>query len=161
MSLRASAHTGVAIRFPKPSSPDEGHLPLPMGEVPRRGGEGVFYPLSHFVTAPPEWEPRGKRIATSAAGLLAMTCVIRRLPEYPGDCHTSDIGHWFAMTASILVLTGSQWQRLLECGNIKCGRPLVARRGFSQKNSVTLSSYVFWARPSGQRSRPPPGSQTD
>ena len=19
---------------------------------------------------------------------------------YPGDCHTSDIGHWFAMTAS-------------------------------------------------------------
>ena len=37
---------------------DEGNLPLPMGEVPQRGGEGSICPLSHFVTAPPEWEPR-------------------------------------------------------------------------------------------------------
>ena len=21
-----------------------------------------------------------------------------KIPEPPGDCHTSDIGHWFAMT---------------------------------------------------------------
>ena len=28
-----------------------------MGEVPRRGGEGVFYTLGHFMTAPPKWEP--------------------------------------------------------------------------------------------------------
>ena len=88
-------------RKPFPLETDEG-LASPYGRgAPERGGEGVFYPLSHFVTAPPKWEPRGKRIATSAAGLLAMTCVIRRLPEYPGDCHTSDIGHWFAMTTSI------------------------------------------------------------
>ena len=33
--------------------------PLPMGEVPPGGGRrGLFYPLSHFVTAPPKWEPR-------------------------------------------------------------------------------------------------------
>ena len=71
VSLRASVHTGVAIRFPclplgeggsrvsRKRETDEGHLSLPMGEVPQRGGEGDFYPLSHFVTAPPEWEPRG------------------------------------------------------------------------------------------------------
>ena len=27
---------------------DEGHLPLPMGEVPGRGGEGDTYPLSRL-----------------------------------------------------------------------------------------------------------------
>ena len=97
MSLRASPQTGVAIRFPKafPSGEggsrvprkretDEGYLPLPMGEVPPEGGgeggEGEFHPLSHFVTAPPEWEPRGsqggakggrrKRIATPVCGLV-------------------------------------------------------------------------------------------
>ena len=39
---------------------------------PGRGGEGLFYPLSHFVTAPPEWEPRGRgeRIATPVCGLV-------------------------------------------------------------------------------------------
>ena len=52
---------------------DEGHLPLPLGEVPE-AERACDYPLSHFVTAPPKWEPRGT------------------------DCHTSDIGHWFAMT---------------------------------------------------------------
>ena len=85
-------------RKPSPLETDEG-LASPYGRgAPERGGEGVFYPLSHFVTAPPKWEPRGERIATSAAGLLAMTCVIRRLPEYPGDCHTSDIGRLLAKT---------------------------------------------------------------
>ncbi len=39
---------------------DEGYLPLPMGEVPLEGAERAYFcPLSHFVTAPPEWEPRG------------------------------------------------------------------------------------------------------
>ena len=84
------AHTGVAIRIPKPSpsggaprsesksnncqwqllhnvkvaraSPASARrmraLPLPMGEVPRRGGEDLFCPLSHCVTALPKWEPR-------------------------------------------------------------------------------------------------------
>ncbi len=85
-------------RKPFPLETDEG-LASPYGRgAPGRGGEGEFYPLSHFVTAPPKWEPRGERIATSAAGLLAMTCVIRRLPEYPGDCHTSDIGRLLAKT---------------------------------------------------------------
>ena len=31
-----------------------------MGEVPLEGAERAYFcPLSHFVTAPPEWEPRG------------------------------------------------------------------------------------------------------
>ena len=62
------------LRVPRKRETDEGHLPLPLGEVPGRGGEGFFCPLSHFVTAPPEWEPRKT------------------------DCRTSDIGHWLAMT---------------------------------------------------------------
>ena len=37
---------------------DEGNLSLPMREMPQKVGEGEFYPLSHFVTAPPKWEPR-------------------------------------------------------------------------------------------------------
>jgi len=45
-------------RVPRKRETDEGYLPRPMGEVSGRGGEGDIYPLSHFVTAPPEWEPR-------------------------------------------------------------------------------------------------------
>ena len=37
---------------------DEGNLPLPMREMSQKVGEDEFYPLSHFVTAPPKWEPR-------------------------------------------------------------------------------------------------------
>ena len=55
---------------------DEG-LASPYGRGAPQGRRGRIYPLSHFVTAPPEWEPRGTRGT---------------------DCHTSDIGHWFAMT---------------------------------------------------------------
>ena len=130
MSLRGSVHTAVAIRLSKPSLgvvlraanqnltiasgncttmyrwhgvavTDEG-LASPLWERCPKGAERAFFTLSvGFAASPLRGEPRGKRIATSAAGLLAMTCVIRRLPEYPGDCHTSDIGHWFAMTTSI------------------------------------------------------------
>ena len=40
-------------------------LPLPYGRGAPDGAErACVYPLSHFVTAPPEWEPREKRIAT-------------------------------------------------------------------------------------------------
>ena len=60
MSLRTIPQDGVALSKNSLRSQSV-PLPLPMGEVPRRGGEGLFYPLSHFVTAPPEWEPRGER----------------------------------------------------------------------------------------------------
>ena len=73
LSLRTSAHTGVAIRTPKafPSGEggsrvprkretDEG-LASPYGRGAPQGRRGRFYPLSHFVTAPPKWEPRGTR----------------------------------------------------------------------------------------------------
>ena len=48
---------------------DEG-LASPHGRgAPGRGGEGDFYLLSHFVTAHPEREPRGMRIATPVCAL--------------------------------------------------------------------------------------------
>ena len=51
---------GAGSRVSRKRETDEGYLPLPMGEVPLEGAERVyFFPLSHFVTAPPEWEPRG------------------------------------------------------------------------------------------------------
>ena len=46
-------------------------LPLPYGRGAPDGAErACVYPLSHFVTAPPEWEPREKRIATPVCGLV-------------------------------------------------------------------------------------------
>ena len=85
---------------------DEGYLPLPMGEAPGRGGEGSICPLSHFVTAPrvgAKGEARENGLPHQSADWFAMTCVIREFQEYPGDCHTSDVGHWFAMTSSVSV----------------------------------------------------------
>ena len=52
-------------RVPRKRKTDEG-LASPYGRG-AEGEEGDIFPLSHFVTAPPEWEPRGKRIATSGA----------------------------------------------------------------------------------------------
>ena len=96
--------TGVAIRSPKPSpvgkvartTPASARrmraLPLPMGEVPRMGRRGRIYPLSHFVTAPPKWEPRGERIVTGGnpwkgprqcEHWLAMTFFFGSFPEHP------------------------------------------------------------------------------
>ena len=45
MSLRTSVATLVWQSVPLPGAP--------------QGRRERFYPLSHFVTAPPEWEPRG------------------------------------------------------------------------------------------------------
>ena len=46
-------------------------LLLPYGRGAPDGAERArVYPLSHFVTAPPEWEPREKRIATPVCGLV-------------------------------------------------------------------------------------------
>ena len=33
---------------------------------------------------------------------VGISWIIREFLVYPGDCHTSDVGHWFAMTAFIL-----------------------------------------------------------
>ena len=51
MSLRTSVATLVWQSVPLPS----------LWERCPAGAERAFYPLSHFVTAPPEWEPRGER----------------------------------------------------------------------------------------------------
>ena len=74
MSLRASAHTGVApsgdslrsqsvtpafpageggLRVPRKRETDEGHLPLPLGEVPGRGGEGFILPSQSLRDSSP------------------------------------------------------------------------------------------------------------
>ena len=73
MSLRGRPEADVAIRILSlppwgrwhgAAVTDEG-LASPYGRgAPGRGGEGDFYLLSHFVTAHPEWEPRGMRIVT-------------------------------------------------------------------------------------------------
>ena len=135
-------------RKPSPLETDEG-LASPYGRgAPERGGEGVFYPLSHFVTAPPKWEPRGERIATSAAGLLAMTCVIRRLPEYPGDCHTSDIGRLLAKTRVNCRFScrGGQWPPLQE--NLQFTHVFARRRPMSlvwpSRDSHRSQSVSLW-----------------
>ena len=45
---------------------------------------------SHWRGNPPDFQ-------TSTLGNLGFYA-------YPGDCHTSDIGHWFAMTLYILAI---------------------------------------------------------
>ena len=65
-------------------------MPLPMGEVPPEGGgEGEFYPLSHFVTAPPEVEPRGDEgngLPHQSADWFAMTIPISVHTKRKTDC---------------------------------------------------------------------------
>ena len=51
----------------------KGSLASPYGRGAPKGRRGRFYPLSHCVTAPPEWEPRGKRIVTGGGHWFAMT----------------------------------------------------------------------------------------
>ena len=52
------AHTGVAIPLKCPRTLER--VPcLSLWERCPAGAERAFYPLSHCVTAPPEWEPRG------------------------------------------------------------------------------------------------------
>ena len=116
-------NTGVAIRSPKPSphgeggsrvprkrETDEGNLPLPMGEVPQRGGEGDFYPLSRLRRQLPQSgsqggtrenegkrgktrENEGERIATPVCGLVRndMCCTRaggkNRIQPHPPDRH--------------------------------------------------------------------------
>ena len=81
----ASGNCTIMYRWHGIAVTDEGNLPLPMGEVPGQGGEGDLYPLSHFVTAPPEWEPRGKDgLPRQCAHCLAMTCFFDSLPA-PGN----------------------------------------------------------------------------
>ena len=40
-------------RVPRKRETDEGNLPLPMGEVPRRGGEGVLLPFQSLRDSSP------------------------------------------------------------------------------------------------------------
>ena len=47
-------------RVPRKRETDEG-LASPFGRGAPQGRRGRVYPLSHFVTAPPKWEPRGTR----------------------------------------------------------------------------------------------------
>ncbi|MBQ9148395.1 MAG: hypothetical protein IJX69_02390, partial [Oscillospiraceae bacterium] len=54
--------------------------------------------------------------------------IFRYVSKTFGDCHTSDIGHWFAMTrlwCAKIFSTGA-----VECGKITCGQ-------FAAKNSFT------------------------
>ena len=75
MSLRTSVATLV---WPFPRIPS-GHNLYPCllcGRGAPQGRRGRFYPLSHFVTAPPEWEPRGNEgygLPRQCAHCLAMT----------------------------------------------------------------------------------------
>ena len=64
-------------RVPRKRETDEG-LASPFGRGAPQGRRGRFYPLSHFVTAPPKWEPRGTRET---------------------DCH---VGHWPPRNDSVL-----------------------------------------------------------
>ena len=85
---------GAGSRVSRKRETDEG-LASPYGRgAPGRGGEGVFYPLSHFVTAPPEWEPRGD---------------CDRWESLKG--HTSDIGCLLPMTriSCRFSCRGGQW----------------------------------------------------
>ena len=34
---------------------------------------------------------------------VGISWIIRAFLVYPGDCHTSDVGHWFAMTAFFIL----------------------------------------------------------
>ena len=99
-------NVSVSRTSPRKCETDEG-LASPYGRgAPGRGGEGEFYPLSHFVTAPPKWEPRGERIATSAAGLLAKTRINCRF-----SCRG---GHWPpAFLRRFPKKMGGQWPPLL------------------------------------------------
>ena len=56
--IASGSHTAM-YRWHGTAVADEGPLPLPMGEVPWKGGEGGVYHLCHFVTAPPEGEAKG------------------------------------------------------------------------------------------------------
>ena len=46
--------------------------------------------------------------SNSGLPIVIQTVLLHRFPEfiheklyfYPGDCHTSDVGHWFAMTGN-------------------------------------------------------------
>ena len=91
-------------RVPRKRETDEG-LASPFGRGAPQGRRGRFYPLSHFVTAPPKWEPRGTR---------ETDCDRRESPEgatpvcaaLKYDCHWQSLlfqircaePHWFAMT---------------------------------------------------------------
>ena len=130
-------------RKPSPLETDEG-LASPYGRgAPERGGEGEFYPLSHFVTAPPKWEPRGERIATSAAGLLAKTRVNCRF-----SCRG---GHWPpAFLRRFPKKMGGQWPPLLALSVI----PIQIQKGLPSGNRrqaffMQFSKASYFHRPSG------------
>ena len=46
-------------RVPRKRETDEGNLPLTMGKVPGRGGEGDFYPLSRLRRQLPQRGSQG------------------------------------------------------------------------------------------------------
>ena len=107
---------------------DEG-LASPYGRgAPGRGGEGVFYPLSHFVTAPPEWEPRGD-------------CDRRESLEG----HTSDVGRLLAKTRINCRFScrGGQW-------------PPAFYADFQRKWAANGRPYLFFRRFSENCMRPHP-----
>ena len=80
LSLRASSQTGVAIRFP----------------------HNVTLTLTLRPTAHPSHPAVGEGLASPARGNAAIRenlGAMERISHLDTDCHTSDIGHWFAMTA--------------------------------------------------------------
>ena len=164
MSLRASAHTGVAIRSPRMET-------WPVGTTL---GKSVALPRIRL---------RRCSLLCAAAGdadchvasLLAMTCrrragvsignyvvpwqirhAFRVRPKYcflscptagDADCHTSDIGHWFAMTCRRKdVCAGARTWRAMTCKRRKrfCGCKDVWRdnmqRGCSHDKNALLGA---------------------
>ena len=125
----------VTIRFPslplgeggsrvsRKRETDEG-LASPFGRG-AGGGEGAFCPLSHFVTAPPEWEPRGTR----------------------GRIATPVLRHWLAMTTYFSDFfdktTNSNLKHFLQFR--RCGRGILKGAAFRQRPLSPLT-YQFSCR---------------
>ena len=106
MSLRGSVHTAVAIRLSKPS----------LGVVLRAANQNLTIASGNCTTMY-RWHgaavtdeglasPYGRGAPKGRRGFYLPSQSLRDSSPRVGakgetDCHTSDIGHWFAMTTSI------------------------------------------------------------
>ena len=74
---------------------DEGHLPLPMGEVPRRGGEGIFTLSVSFADSSPKVgakENEGNGLPHQRARWFAMTLFYLSTFDKPAHSKPKDSG---------------------------------------------------------------------
>ena len=82
----ASGNCSIMYRWHGAAVTDEGYLPLPMGEVPRRGREGVLLPSLLLRDSSPRVGAKGerrKRIATPVCGLVRNDMIFRQLAMLP------------------------------------------------------------------------------